>query len=549
MMSQNQTNQQNGNGTETISIQHILSLMLARIWWIIVLFLVGAGVAFGVTKCFMPLKYQSYISMYVKSKTSDSDGDANMNDLSASKSLVSTYIVVLQDDTVMNELSDQLLKEYGEERLSQVFSISDGQISAATLRGCLTMAAVDSTEVMKITAITTDAEISAAMCNAMAEIAPDFLIRVVGAGSVEKIGSATIHNAPVSPDVKKNTAMGAVIGAVLAIAIILLLDFMDNTVKDAASISKRYDSAIIGEIDNFSMGKTKQKKNQAKADQHKLLTDADVPFHIIESYKSMRTNIIFALAATEDKIFAISSPNAGEGKSTTASNIALALAQADHKVLLIDGDLRKPVQHKIFKVSKKKGFSNAICKQVSVDACIVKNVVGNLDFLPAGETPPNPSELLASAHTVEILHHLEEIYDFVLIDAPPINVVSDILGLSQVVAGTFLVLRYGKTTYDDVERAQNYITLANMHMLGFILNDVKVRRGIGGTYYRHGTSYYYNREGYGYQYGGKASEDEEEETLSVAETETETPESNKPESDDTSQVSESDKQAEVEQEA
>jgi capsular exopolysaccharide synthesis family protein len=491
---------------DTISVKHLIQLMLNKIWLIILLFVLGAGIAYSAARFLMPLEYQSYTSMYVKNSTASNSDDINLNDLNASKSLVTTYIAVLQDDAVMEAVGDALIEEYGEERISEVFTVSSGHISPSALRGCLTMASVDSTEVMKITAVTTDPEISAAICNTVAEVAPDFLVRVVGAGSVEAIGKATIHNTPVSPNIPKYTAMGAIVGAVLAVAIIFLLDFFDNTVKEAEELSKKYGKAIIGEIQDISSMKNKKKKDE---DVHWTLMKENIPFYITESYKAIRTNIAFALAASDKKIFVVSSANPAEGKSTTSANIALALAMAEHRVLLIDGDMRKPVQHQIFGLGNKKGFSSAIGRMHKTEECIHKNVAEHLDVMPSGPKPPNPSELLASERAAEILTELSEKYDYIIIDTPPVNVVSDAMGLSRQIAGMLLVLKYGFTTFEDIDNAMKKISLAEMNLLGFILNDI-TGKGSHGGYYNYKYQSRYGYSDYGSEKSGEADKSSKE---------------------------------------
>jgi capsular polysaccharide biosynthesis protein len=223
--------------SEVISVGHLLQVIRNKLWLLLLFLILGAGVAFCFAKFLLPLKYQSYTSMYVKNSTTISSDSVELNDLNVSKSLVSTYIAVLEDDTVMERLGEELLSTYGADRLSGLFPITDGQISVSALEGCLTMESVDDTEVMKITAVTTDAEISAAMCNILAELAPEFIIRVVGAGSVEQIGAAKVNTTPVSPDVRKDTLIGALIGILLAVGIIFLIDILDNTVKDTEKLT------------------------------------------------------------------------------------------------------------------------------------------------------------------------------------------------------------------------------------------------------------------------------------------------------------------------
>lgn len=168
----------------------------------------------------------------------------------------------------------------------------------------------------------------------------------------------------------------------------------------------------------------------------------EVPFFIVESYKSIRTNVTFSLSTFDRKIFAVSSSNPGEGKSTTSANIAIAMAQSGSKVLLIDADMRKSVQHKIFGIKNKKGLSSAVSKISSLEDCIQKNVMENLDVMTAGPIPPNPSELLASEQMTAILNELSEKYTVIIIDTPPVNVVTDAMELAKNISGIIMVVRY-----------------------------------------------------------------------------------------------------------
>lgn len=481
------------------SIQSLIRLVLSKWWLILVFAVVGAAAAFGVSKYCMPLEYKSYTSMYVKNNNTTTSDAVNLSDLNASKSLVSTYIAVLQDDAVMEEVGNELLKKYSIDALADVFSVNTetNTLGVSSIRSCLTMSSVSDTEVLKIVAVTKDPVISADLCNIIAEIAPDFLVRVVGAGSVEAIGPAKVNVNPVSPNIMKNTAIGLVAGAMLAAMLIFLLDFFDNTVKDAELLNRKYHKPVIGEIHSFSNGKSKKKGKGKEDGERKILLDKDFPFYIVESYKAMRTNLVFSLSTSDNKVFVVSSANPSEGKSTTSANIAITLAQADNKVLLIDADMRKPVQHKIFQVKNKIGLSSVIGKMETPAKCIQKNVVKNLDLLPTGPKPPNPSELLASDQTAKILEELSGKYDYIIIDTPPVNVVTDAMGISKSVAGIFLLLQHGSTSYDDAEQAMKKIQLANMNMLGFILNDIKGKRS-GGSYYKYKYKYKSKYSDYGY---------------------------------------------------
>jgi len=487
------------------TLKSIFQLLVSKLWMIITMMIVGGGAMFCISKFMMPLKYQSYTSMYVKNSNEAiiTDG-VNLNDLNASKSLLDTYIAVLQDDAVIEVIGEELLKNHTADDLDDIFSVDkeENKISVDSIRNCLTMAAVNETEVLKVTAVTKDAEISAELCNIIADVAPDFLIRVVGAGSVEAIGEAKPDYNPVSPNVMKFTLLGILAGMLIAVIIIFIIDFVDNTIKDSDELNTKYDKAIIGEIPSFS-GSKKKNDNEER----KTLLDKEFPFHIVESYKAMRTNIVFSLSTSEKKIFAVSSADPGEGKSTTSANIAIALAQADHRVLLIDADMRKPVQHKIFKVKNKNGLSSVIGKMITPEQSIQKNIIKNLDLLTAGPKPPNPSELLASEQAEKVLNELSEKYDYVVVDTPPVNVVSDAMGISKSLAGILLVLKYGETTFDTTEKAMKKIQLSDMNMLGFIINDISGKHH-SGYYYRYKDKYGYSGYGYGEETDKKEKENE-----------------------------------------
>ena len=481
------------------SIKDIIRLLLSHIWLIIVITVLGAGAAFGISKFLLPLQYSSHITMYVQSYTGITENANSANNISNSKQLVNTYMEVLKDDAVMNAVAEKLSKQFEENVLSQNFTINDsGKITPASIRSCLAISSVTDTSAVKVNATAKNAEVAAAICNDLTQVAPQYVEEAVGVGSINTIDTAKVYNTPVAPNTMKNTMIGAIAGFMLIVLIIFLIDFFDNTIKDTDALGKKYNKAIIGDIQAF--GDSKKKRDAD--DVHLKLTDKDAPFHIIESYKSIRTNLSFALSTVEKKTFVVSSANPGEGKSTTSANIAIAIAQSGSHVLLIDADMRKSVQHKIFELVNKKGLSTAVSKMHTPDECIQKNVMENLDVMTAGPIPPNPSELLASDTMEQMLNELSEKYDAILIDTPPVNVVTDAMELAKSVSGIVLVVRYGRTTDEDVDNVFKRVELANMNLLGFILNGVKSKHA--GYYSKHGKGKYY-----GY-YGAKPELDTEE---------------------------------------
>lgn len=490
------------------SIRDIIKLLLSHIWLILVITVIGGGAAFCFSKFVLPLEYSSHITMYVQSYTGITENNDSVNNISNSKQLVNTYMEVLKDDAVMNAVGDKLTTQFDGDVLAQNFSITDsGRITPASIRSCLAISSVTDTSAVKVTATAKNAEVAAAICNDLTKVAPQYVEEAVGVGSINTIDTAKIYNTPVAPNIMKNTVLGAAAAFMLIVLIIFIIDFFDNTIKDTDSLGQKYKKPIIGDIQAFGDSK---KKKDADEDDHVKLTDKETPFHIIESYKSIRTNLTFALSTVEKKVFVVSSANPGEGKSTTSANIAIAMAQGGNKVLLIDADMRKSVQHKVFELVNKKGLSTAVSKMHTPDECIQKDVMENLDIMTAGPIPPNPSELLASDAMAKMLNNLSEKYDVILIDTPPVNVVTDAMELAKNISGIVLVVRYGRTTEEDVENVFKRVELANMNLLGFILNGVRSKGS--GYYSKYNKGKYYYKKGYGYGYYGTKPELTAEET-------------------------------------
>ncbi|MBQ7688629.1 MAG: polysaccharide biosynthesis tyrosine autokinase [Clostridia bacterium] len=483
---------------DSYTIKDLINLFLNKVWTIVAVTLAFGVAAFCVAEFILPLEYSSDLSMYIQSyQTLNATDENQTSSISGSKQLINTYMAVMKDDAVMAAVSKELVTAFPATVLSESLSISNGEISASSLKSCISISSVTDTSVLKVKVTTKNPELSAAICNALAKVSPKYINDAVHTGTITHISSAKVNNSPVSPNIPKITLIGLMIGFVLIIAEILVIDFFDNTIKNTQELSKKYNKSILGEIQTIGgeKGKKKKKKNHTSRSRN-LLTDRTIPFNVIESYKSIRTNITFSLATHDKKIIVVSSANPSEGKSTTAANIAIAFSQMENKVLLIDADMRKPVQHRVFKVSNTGGLSTLIGKMSTLQDSIKRNAMPNLDVLPAGTCPPNPSELLASEQFKEMLSALAANYDYVIIDTPPANVVSDAMVLSDVVGGILLVLKYGSTTYDDVDEAMKKIDLADANMIGFILNDVKMehRAGYYGRYGKYGYSNYGYRQ-------------------------------------------------------
>ncbi len=244
----------------------------------------------------------------------------------------------------------------------------------------------------------------------------------------------------------------------------------------------------------------------------KTLLDGNVAFQVTEAYKNLRTNLTFALSTKNSKVFAVSSAMAGEGKSTLAANTAIAMAEAENKVLVIDCDLRKPVQHKMFKLNNTRGLSTLLGGIHSFKEVVNEGVAENLDVITCGPIPPNPSELLSSDKMKVLLEELSKYYDYIVLDTPPINIVTDALTLIDSIAGFLLTVKHRVSTYDTLGVAIESIKMANGSILGVVINSVEVSSGkYGGKYnYRYKYRYKYNYNyNYNYTYGGPDDTDDD----------------------------------------
>jgi len=228
------------------------------------------------------------------------------------------------------------------------------------------------------------------------------------------------------------------------------------------------------------------------ADDQKTLHE-NLEFTAVEQYKLLRTNLSFTLPDTDGcKVIGVTSSVRGEGKSTTAVNLSYVLAENGKKVLLIDGDLRIPSVAKKMKIASTPGLTDMLRGENMVDLAQMKSAyLSNWYIMPSGVLPPNPSELLGSKRMQTALETLSAHFDYIVVDLPPVNIVSDALAISKYIDGMVVVVREDYTEKKELENCFRQIRLSNVHVLGCVMNETKEGKGYYSKYrYKRYYKYY-----------------------------------------------------------
>jgi capsular exopolysaccharide synthesis family protein len=295
--------------------------------------------------------------------------------------------------------------------------------------------------------------------------------------------AATVPSVPVSPRIPLNLALGLIVGLGLGIGAAVLRDQFNTSVSGIGDVEKLTGAIPLGVV-----------PYDALAGKQPLIT-ADQFGGRAEAFRTLRTNLQFADVDEPPRVITITSALPAEGKTTTACNIALTLAQSGARVVLVEGDLRKPAVGKYLGISNAAGLTNVLAGQHELRDVIVSYQRDTLAVLPSGPTPPNPSEMLGSQQMHQLLTTLATDYDLVIIDAPPLLPVTDAAVLASASDGAIMVVRHGKSRREEVERAIQALTAVNAKVLGTVLNFAPRRKRRGG----------YDGYGYGYGYGGTAA--------------------------------------------
>ena len=311
-------------------------------------------------------------------------------------------------------------------------------------------------------------------------------------GSVRIVDRAKPPDRPIKPKKKLNILLGIMVGLGLGIGLTFLREYMDNSLKSAEDIDAM-GVPVIGSIPFISPSRSDKSSGDLNGVvaqiESRMVTHFAPKSPVSEAYRTLRPNIQYARADKPVKSFLVTSSGPGEGKSTTAANLAITFAQMGARTLLIDADMRRPVLHNIFRLPKRDGLTNLLVGKISTTEAVQKTSVKNLHLIAAGIIPPNPSELLASKSMDNVLKELNQYFDIMICDTPPVIAVTDPAVLSTKLDGVVLVVKSEETNRDAFLHSRTLLNNVNATILGVIVNGIRIEH-MYGSYYHYYQQYY-----------------------------------------------------------
>lgn len=439
---------------------------------ILVTTLIGLAAGAGASLLATP-EYESRTQLYVSVQNdSQSTGDLVQGSNFARQNMA-TFVEVAKTDSVMAPVVDELRLEVTARQLAQ-------QVSASTPvnSSLLNIVVTDEDPVQA-------ADIANAVGARMAtliqtELEPPRTEDGVSPVQVQTVQPAAPATSPSSPNVKMNLALGLLVGLAVGIGIAVLREVLDTRIRSLDDIEKVTDAPLLGGI-----------IDDPKAKERPLVVHTDPKNPRAETFRSLRTNIQFLSVGDGPKTFVVSSPGPSEGKSTVSTNLSIALAEMGFKVALIDCDLRKPRVAQYMGIEGSVGLTDVLIGRADLTDVLQRWGRTHLYVLPAGNVAPNPSELLGSKRMDETLKALAEHVDYVILDAPPVLLVTDATIIGKKTQGVILVSASGSTKKDALAAAVQSLETAKVKLRGVVVTMLKAT---GSDRYGYG---YYGDDVYG----------------------------------------------------
>lgn len=466
-------------------------------------FLIVFGAVFGAALCFAYLwfcitpLYEASVTLYVNNSSSK-EGSASItqSDLYASTQLVDTYAAIILSDAILEDVIRDVSLDMTIDELAELLEIKS----------------VNDTEVFKVTVLYSEPETAARIVDSIAGIAPARITSIVKGSSVTVINYARVPEKIAYPNYVKNTLAGFAAGGILLVGCLILMDVMNTCVRASSDFS-RWQYPLLVSIPDFmdkkqsgyygmdtdnkrsiKRNKENRRKEEIRNDKKRssgniCILNENTPFAVQEAYKTLRTNVIYSSPDQEKKIIILTSSQQGEAKTTTAINLAIAFAQNQSRVLLMDCDLRLPTIEKRLGIKRVPGLTDLMLG-IETDENVLSELKNGLHVLPSGTIPPNPTEMLGSKKMEQILNQLTQNYDYIIMDTPPLETMPDAAILTKYATDIILVVRQNTTERAEIDGVIKKLELAKARILGFVFTCVTENERPS-----------YGKNGYGYRYG------------------------------------------------
>lgn len=452
-----------------VDLKRALKVLLKKGWLIVLVSVLTAVAAFLVAKLLVTPRYESVAMFYVNNSSASGGNSASItsSDISASKNLVDSYIVILNTNSTMEEILEASGTDYSCEELSKMISAK----------------AVNSTEIFQVTVTSTDPQEAASIAGAIARILPERIAGIIEGSSAIVVDFPVVAEKASSPNYVQTAMIGFIFGFILVVAVLLLREIFDVTIRTEEDITQNCQYPILTNIPDmtapgkdagYGYGRSKHAGPGAGTKQPSVV-GGDISFAATEAYKLLRAKLQFSFADENTcHVIGVSSALSGEGKSLSAVNLAYTMAQLKKRVILIDCDMRKPTLAEKLRLKKAPGLSNFLSGQ-----CKLEHVLQNSGILSeetpfhvisAGQNPPNPVELLSSVRMAGLLTVLRKNYDYVILDLPPVGEVSDALAVAKETDGMLLVVRQNYCTRPVLADTVCQFEFLNTKILGVVVN-------------------------------------------------------------------------------